>query len=243
MAQSKKILNTLFFLFFTFSFFSCDPAEVIEQLQDEEIAEIIEAALQGSTGGMTDMLSDFSGSLMNAVENVDPAELCDSIFQTTKTIDQSSVRGEADYIIDWIYEFNCNVVNVPQDAIATLISDGSSSTPRVNSVDSSTLMIDVDGLALLESDIVIDGTYSRDATLDYASVANQTTNVISTLAMTFTSLMIAKNGFDIISGSANFTYNGTENGASFTHTGSISFLGNQQATVTLNGVSYSIDLT
>lgn len=243
MAQSKRVLNSLFALLFICSFFSCDRT-VLTQLEEEDIAAIIESALQSSTGGMTDIIEDIADTLIQKLEDFDADEFCDSLYQNSRTINYNGVRGQADYDVNWDYIFNCNNFNIPQDATTNASIDGTSSTQRINSTDSSTLALIFTDLQLTASEMTANGSYNNSGTLDLTQLSTQTTiNVVNTTSLTLTNLKIDKSDSEITGGTGTFTVSGTADGNSFSYTGTITFLGNDQAEVTINGTVYQIDLS
>lgn len=249
MKSTKKLLSVLLGMMLLAMLTSCtEDGGIISELpteettvSDEEVTEIVEASLAKSTGGAEEMTTEYSEEM---VQSAALNETCDSLYQQGFRFDTTGVRGQAAYDVNWAYTLNCNNFNIPQSADATLSSIGSYSTLRIDSNDSTNIVLNITGLQPATSTTVINGVLNRMGTQVYTSVVTSNSKTIATeLVINLTNITIDKNTYQIQSGTATFSITGTVNGTTFTRSGSIVFLGNMEATLDLNGMTYQIDLS
>ncbi|HVV55838.1 MAG TPA: hypothetical protein VHC47_10955 [Mucilaginibacter sp.] len=86
------------------------------------------------------------------------------------------------------------------------------------------------------SNILLTGSFSSDGTYTYKSGT-----AAQNFSFTLNSVIIDANG-NIVSGSATFATNGSGTTGSWNYSGSIKFLGNGKATITISGTTYNVDL-
>ncbi|HVW14030.1 MAG TPA: hypothetical protein VHB54_09415 [Mucilaginibacter sp.] len=86
------------------------------------------------------------------------------------------------------------------------------------------------------SNLSLSGTFGYDGTYNYKS-GNSTQN----FSYTFNSVVLDADG-QILSGSATFATNGGGKNGVWNYSGSIKFLGNGNATVTINGTVYNVNI-
>jgi len=143
------------------------------------------------------------------------------------------------YSFNYTYTLNC-VNNTPDNVSSTATSNGSYDGPSLSSTDSGTSTFNVAGLAPSSTAYTLSGEYKRAG-----SFTQKTGNMrkgSSNVDIILTSLSIPKTGGTIASGSATFTLSGTSNNGTFNFNGTITFVGNNQANLTLNGTAYVVNL-
>ncbi|MBS1527906.1 MAG: hypothetical protein JST19_19835 [Bacteroidetes bacterium] len=86
------------------------------------------------------------------------------------------------------------------------------------------------------SNLTLNGTFTYDGTYNYKS-GNSTQN----FSYTFNSIVLDSSG-EILSGSATFATNGNGKNGVWNYSGSIKFLGGGNATVTINGAVYNVNI-
>ena len=91
-----------------------------------------------------------------------------------------------------------------------------------------------------DSGFKLSGTMNYSGTFSLLTGAKQSGT--SSFDYTFTSLVYDADG-NILSGSATFNTKGTGSTGTWAYQGSITFLGNGKATITINGTGYNVDLT
>jgi hypothetical protein len=160
----------------------------------------------------------------------------------TYNFSHSSPSGAAvsySYAFNYTYTLNC-VNNVPDNVSSSATSTGSYDGPNLSSTDSGTSTFNVGGFAQSSSAYNLSGEYKRTG-----SFTQKTGNMYkgsSNVDIVLSSLTIPKTGGTIASGSANFTLSGSTTNGSFNFNGTITFIGNNQANLTLNGTVYAVNL-
>jgi len=89
------------------------------------------------------------------------------------------------------------------------------------------------------SNLSFGGTLSMSDNIQYKTGSKQTTSEL--YSYTFTSLVINTSG-DITGGSATFSTKGINTTGAWNYSGTIVFLGNYKAKITINGAVYTVDL-
>ena len=241
MTHSKSI-QKLFLVSLVLFLASCTTDEDIveeEAISDEEAVELIAGSVQTSTAGITLTVNSFSRALSTEITQ---KEICGNLYE--KTIPYNTIGNvvEADYILAWSYQVNCNSLNIPQTVLFKSSTVGTYSTQRIESDGSSHSSYTISGLQPSADYYVFNGEYSQDAT--HQVTANQNSkNITSTVYFKLTDIIAGKESYEISSGTGTFTLTGTtDQGSSFSMEGTISFIGNGKATVTLNGTAFEISL-
>jgi hypothetical protein len=248
-------ITHLFFISFAllaFSFFtSCSKTEAtpetdsyIEneptselQMSEEEVAEIIEASLSQSKGGMTKEME----STTEDIETMALNELCDSILSDTRIFEYNGLQIQASSEASWTFDLNCTPFGLPQSAIISIESAISFNSPRISSEGTSTFTGDIAGLQFSSPSIIWNGTYSRTGSYDFNF--QQSNNGYSTIDLALTAVTLNKQSLIISSGSGIFTIEITSNDNTSTIEGTITFNGDQTATLVINGMEFIIDLS
>lgn len=143
------------------------------------------------------------------------------------------------YAFNYTYTLNC-INNVPDNVSSSATSTGSYNGPNISSTDSGTSTFNVAGLAPSASAYALSGEYKRAG-----SFTEKTGNMnagSSNVDIVVSSLSIPKTGGTIASGSATFTLSGSSNNGSFNFNGTVTFTGNNQANLNINGTVYVVNL-
>ena len=205
-------------------------------LEDDDIAELIENALNSKAGGFDAQLED----MLYLVENYQNqcGQSIDSTFEKEKGIGSIATYN---YTYTWEGTVNCDSVNTPQNIDFTYTSNGTYSVPRMTSSDEGTYNMNVNGILPSATHYDITGSYTRVGT-QTTKIRNELT-FTATLGVTLTDLSIEKTSKDIASGSATFTVTGdTSGGESVSKEGSITYNGDNTVTINLNDKDYTFDL-
>ena len=210
-----------------------DPAL---QLEAEEVAELVEASLQAQTGGLETDVETLWENIDSL--NIDPT--CDSLVSDVVSFGYQGPRIQASYNATWTFELGCNGWGNPESADFTNNSAGTYATQRISSDDSVSFQGSVADLHLIAPDFILNGTYLRVGSQEIDRQNGQM-SVNSQLTVDLTNLTVHKYGQGIKSGLGTFFLSGDVSGNPFSHDGSIEFLGNKTATLTLNGTDYPLD--
>lgn len=236
MTRFSALFFTGLFLVSLSFFSSCGKVGDITGLSDEEVAELIEAAVAQANGGLAEELESISAEL----EELTLDDLCENLYVDTLSFEKQATNRTAARETVWTFDLICGVLDLPQSADLTYWAEGSYATPRMDSDDEASFDGTVDGLQPTASSTIWNGAYQRLATQDL-SFKNQN-SISSDLLLTLVNITVVKGSQEISSGTATFTYDITENGTSSSFIGSLIFNGNGTATLDLNGSVHTIYL-
>lgn len=236
MTRFRELFFTTLFLVSVTFFTSCDKLGDIAALSDEEVAELIEAAVAQANGGLAEELESISAEL----EELTLEDLCDNLYVDTLAFDKQATNRSASRETVWTFDLICGTLDLPQSAKLTYGAEGIYSTPRMDSDDEASFNGTVDGLQPTSSSTKWNGQYQRLATQDL-TFKNQN-SISSDLVLTLVNITVVKGSQEISSGTATFTYDVTENGTTSSFIGSLIFNGNGTATLDLNGTVYTVYL-
>lgn len=242
--QNRNNLPFFFFMLLTlaFGFTSCnkDDNDDTSIIATEEAVAVVESALISGTAGIADEVSDATLVALEYTEKDLNGGNCGETFDSTLTRNVNRDRVTASYTSTWLWTVNCNNVMIPTSLDFARTTSGEYETRRLNSDDNAASEWTIDGL--ISGDVwTLNGTYNR--TGSQTSKVRDMNTFTSELDMNLSALTVNKNTLEIDGGTGTFTLVGNNtNGNSFSFEGSISFLGNGMATVTINGETYEIDL-
>lgn len=130
--------------------------------------------------------------------------------------------------------------SVPSSFQFNFLGKSAYDTPRISSNDSSNAQFTVTGLEPGASQFLLNEKYVRNGS-EASNVGNKA-SFSSTIIIQSSNIVVDKSTQQIVSGSASVNISGaTSDGKSFSYSGTITFLGNKQATLVLgDGNSYSI---
>lgn len=206
-------------------------------ISTDDAATIMANSMSSGSGGMTSASADVT---LNAQLTFNANPGCGGT--KTYSFNRQSPQGASvtySYAFNYTYTLNC-VNNAPDNVSSTATSTGSFDGPSLSSNDSGTSTFTVGGLAQTATAYTLNGEYKRAG-----SFTKKTGNMdkgSSNVDITLSSLSIPKTGGSIASGSATFTLSGTGNNGAFSFNGTITFIGNNQANVVINGTAYVVNL-
>lgn len=206
-------------------------------ISTDEAATIMANSVSSGSGGMASASVDVA---VNAQLTFNANPGCGGT--KTYSFARQNPQGASitySYSFNYTYTLNC-VSNVPDNVSSSATSTGSFDGPNLSSTDAGTSTFNVAGLAASSTAYTLNGEYKRTG-----SFTQKTGNMYkgsSNVDIIVSSLSIPKTGGTIGSGSANFTLSGTSNNGAFNFTGTITFVGNNQANLTLNGTAYVVNL-
>ena len=202
----------------------------------EEITPIIEGTVTYSTDGLTKSMEEI-------VYLTELASPCGTSFDSTTNYVYNGNFITADYQTNWSWNLNCEG-NLPATFTYGRTTNGQYETNRMASNDQAAGTWTASAL-ISGPTLQVSGTYQREGT-QTSKVHNQSL-FNSTVTLTVTSISIDKQTGRVIDGHAIYLIEGSTaprdgNPASFSVEGTIIFLGNGQATITINGTPITIDL-
>lgn len=242
MICSKNIL--ILAILTTSSFFvACDKEDsspTTDAMTNEEAVAMIEGAMALEAEGMTAEI-DAAIELTEIMQVKSPTNVNCGVEQDssiTRTFDSARFSGSLSSTWSWL--LNCTAQEIPTDLNFAREANVSYESLRLISDDSSTGSWGMSNLTS-GTEFIFNGSYSRSGTQE-SKVRNQT-SFTSEIEFILTDLKVGKLKRRINSGTATFNLSGeSSTGQSYTITGSIVFLGDGEAEVTINGVTYPIDL-
>ena len=194
---------------------------------NNDMIQAVSNAVSGSSSGLatqSETTTQFaSGASPNCGENIDTS------------VSASSPAGA---IIAYSYNLSFNrscicTAGVPTQYNTNISGSSSYSTILMSSNDSTQAKITVSGIQSTSSVYVLNETYIRKGVLR-SSISNVSFN--GSLNFTSADITVNKSSNKIVSGSADVSFSGTDfSGAAFSRTATITFLGNNQATLVLDG--------
>ncbi|MFK7773479.1 MAG: hypothetical protein AB8F94_15120 [Saprospiraceae bacterium] len=237
MTQLKKFLPAYFLLTFLLIQTSCSVETDLLDLSEGEAVEIIEAALQDTAGGLTTNLEDMAEQLVTAITS---GEICDSIY--TKIIADSTqgVIIQTSYSSMLTYEMTCNNFDIPQTASISSTTESIYNSNRIESNDNGNFSGNASGLQPSISSIDLTGNYNKTGNQELNFSEQKSIN--STFTADLVTLQINKQNYNIESGNGTFSLTGSTQDAAFSYLGDITFNGGGSATLTINGITYEINL-
>ncbi|MEO0896124.1 MAG: hypothetical protein AAFY71_06995 [Bacteroidota bacterium] len=217
---------------------SCnDPQNMQEDIiTNEEALEVVEAYVVPANGGV---VSDVE-NITRETESMTLVEFCDSTYLDTINYQFDRLNRQASSEIIWNMNVSCNNFSIPESATMSVATNVELSTARIVASGNSTFSGSLTGLELLSTEVTWNGSYIRTGNSDLTfKNANRTE---TDLNLALTNLVIDKSSLTIISGSGIYTLNTVVNGTAQTFSGTITFNGDQTATIVVNGQSFTIDL-
>lgn len=231
-------------IIFTISSCKKDDSTTTDTISDDDVSEVISQSVSTQSGGLVlqstaaaGMTSDFNSARTGAKLT----DQCGIMHDTT--IAGASAAGATitySYNCSWNWLLSCNNL-VPQTYVWNYAGKASYDAPRMSSSDSSKANITITGLGGDSTYYVFNQTYVRNGS--QTSKINEKRSFTSVITITSADIRISKSTLKVISGTGTVSISGTVTGGkSFTRTGTITFLGNDKATLVLaNGKSYTIE--
>ncbi len=209
-----------------------------ETVNDEEIVAIVEGALIEDTEG----LAQETAEAVYIADQYTTKTLgpCGQTYDSTIVRSYNSATISAAYNANLSWTVNCNNFLIPQSVDFTSTAQGQWETARMLSNDNANSAWNVGNLTAGNA-YLLNGSYTRNGS-QTSKIRNQNT-FTSTLVITAADLSVDKTTRHIIGGTASFTLTGNGTGGSnFSHQGSLEFLGNGEAVITINGHTHTVDL-
>jgi len=165
---------------------------------------------------------------------------------TTKkdTVNQQSAAGASatySYMSTFSYTLNCNNSNQPDNTATSSVYNGSYSNANYSSTNSGSIIFTTSGLAPTSTQSVVNGEFKQAGT--FQSKTTTTNTGTHSIDIVLQNLTFTKATCKIASGNATISVTGSSpNQGSFNYTGTLTFNGDNTATLVLNSVTYKIDL-
>ena len=207
---------------------SDDPTAVT----DEDAVDLMESTLSSDDGGMATTMTDGARLAM---------DMSGSCLAGDSTVSRSFSGSLRQYSFDgvWNWTVVCDQF-IPQSFTLNSTSSGTYNGPRLNYNGQSASTLTVTNL-VTGGDLTLNGTASQNASVTVT--ARQEVSFDSELGVTMTDITVDKLTFEITGGMAAITLTTTtDEGTNFDFAATVAFLGNGDATITINGNSYTISI-
>lgn len=216
---------------------SCKKDKEEATVTEEEAAEVIMKSVESGSGGMQSQIEEIA-QLSETYASPTYCGLTDS-----DTVNNSASNGSITFnqLYYWQWVVSCTN-NVPSSIAFQYNGHCDYDAPRMSSDDQVSCTATVSGLNAASENYVVNLNLQRDGSQQ--SKIQMKRSFESDLTVTISNVEVNKNTYQIASGSATASISGqSSTGESFSFQGSIVFLGNGTATLTMpSGAQYTISL-
>lgn len=211
-----------------------------EAITTEETVALVEAALADGAEGIANEVDDAIVAAELVLEKTLTNVYCGISKDSTLSRDFNSARFSGNYSTSWQWMLNCNEQEVPQSLDFSRVATGDYESLRLISDDKAegtwAMTNLVTGTAYL-----FNGSYIRNGSQE--SKVRDQKSFTSTVELTVEDLSVGKIKRRITAGTATLLIKGqASSGENFSINGSVEFLGNGAAVLTINGQTYPIDI-
>lgn len=238
MTHKKTWIIAIYLLAGILLFTNCKKdEETAAEVSQDDAAEMMEATLMESTGGVTETVEKSSEEIVTDYALFPD---CSQSFDTTYNFTHTGVRATANYSISWGYLITCNL-GVPSSMALQATSAGTYSTNRISSNDNTTGNLNITGLQPSATNLTFSGNLARNGTQSL-TINSKTHSITSTITLTLTNIVVNKTTYQIQSGTGSALLTADNGTNTYTFSGSIVFNGGGSATLNINGTEYQFDL-
>lgn len=237
--KSKWILGL--FLAGSLALASCkDNEDTTDAVTTDDAAEIVTGTVSSDSYGLVSTIDDASTTAESkGVYTETPTISCGQTYENNFSQAQVTNYYSYNYNINDSYLLQCSTLGIPQTFTYTHNMTGTYSTARLGSNDSANSNLVISGISPQSQNITVNGSYDRNGTQTFKTHSK---NMESTVNMTLANLSVNKSTQTIISGTGTVSIEAKSDNKKYTFTGSITFNGNETATLIINGISYTINL-
>lgn len=212
-------------------------------ISNEEAAEMVAISLAEDASGMTVVVSDAANTADDAMEEVSGGRTASCGYSKNISLSKTNPSGTLitySYDYDYNYLMVCDSEEVPMSLTSNVTYSGEFDAPRLASQQSGTSDLSVTGLDST-SIYVVNGSYTSTGAFQ-SKVGNKNSHT-SSIEILIDEVTVDKDNKEIVSGTATVTIQGEVPGkGGFSFNGTIVFNGKGNATVTIEGETYTIDL-
>ncbi|WP_299241947.1 hypothetical protein [uncultured Aquimarina sp.] len=223
------------------SIISCQRDEInsFGEISEADAVEIIEQVIVSDSYGMDIQAEDAvnTESSMTSKNNI-----CGVLNEVSTT--RNSIPGAIIYFthsIDYSFELICEG-NIPQAYDIDFRGNGQYISPRLESEDIITYRANLSNLLPADGPYIYNSSFTREGD-QILKINGNRKEFNSTLSIASSQILIDKTTRIILGGSATFSLTGNlTNGDTFSYNGSITFLGNGNATIKIGDTIYNVSL-
>ncbi len=218
-----------------------NESEIVEGVSTDEAVEIISKAISSESYGLVSNITEASEKAKSTkVYTEAPTINCGQGYQNNFTADESTNNYSYNYSINATYLLNCTAAKLPQAFTYTHNLKGTYDTNRMESDDTAQSSFSITGLEVQADNAVLNGEYNRTGSQDY-TLANAK-EFDSKTSVIVKNINLNKVTAEILSGTASVNLEVIYMSKAYKFSGNIVFNGNDSATITVNGATYTIQL-
>ncbi len=244
--KTKLIKSSVLLVVFALGGLSCSKSDTSPAVSQEDAADAVGSYLASDFSSSTSdaaSVSTQTGSKAggrSASGYRTEASSCGVAFDST--LSKSSPTGSLitySYQLTYTYTLACTN-KIPSSLDLGITSTGTYSGPRISSTGSG-----AGSWAITEftgTTYSLNGSYSKTETVTQKTGAQK--EFSNKLDLTYAGIAIDKSTKKLTGGTITYTMTGAiTGGASFNYSGTITFLGNESATITVGSATYTVDLS
>lgn len=223
---------------------SCDDdSESTEIVTSDEAADMAASALAVSSAGLVLTVENSTSVTDVAVDESTGGRIAACGYSKDSVFTKSNAAGAVvtyTYSFEYNYSLSCSA-DEPLKMTAAMSSSGEFEGTRLASENTSAADLVVEALDKTLTTYSVNGGYSREGS--FQSKVRNLNSGTSTVSFTIDDISVDKTTKEILSGSAALTITGTVTGkGTFAFDATITFNGDNNATLLINGTSYSVNL-
>jgi hypothetical protein len=220
----------------------------------DQAADLAASSLAGNSYGLTTVSDNISANAqtlsstsintpsVNSLGTTSVHQECGTTLSDSTSNSGTNGSASFSYFFKFARTLNCNTSSQPDNLANNVLYRGNFSGPNITTADTGTAVFTIAGLTTAAKAFVINGEYKRSGSFQ-SNVGNKASGH-SNVDIVLTNLTLVKPTRAISSGSATISITGsTSKNGNFSFTGTLVFNNDGTATLTINGVVYSINLT
>jgi hypothetical protein len=219
-----------------------DEPEVV-QLSPEESAEIVSSSVTTDIVGVTFDLTRISGEINTDGGRLDAANSisCGQLLDTAVSVNYESQFVTFNFSASYSVELVCTERGAPTELTASFLSQGNYDGQRVTAEGETGGNLSLTGFGFSNVAYDLSGSMNRDYLIVQKEGEQNGYNSESDIQLQ--SILIDKENLQIAGGVALYNVSGTRvNGEAFSFTATVTFNGDQTATIVTNNREFVVDL-
>ena len=261
MMKTSRLLLVVAFILFAVSCkkdeagMKTDTTATDSGLSADEVANLTVNSIAANSLGFAAIANDVTANAVSmnnistdggkTINAIDPNTLYQKCGSTV--LDSTSNHGTISSVtFSSFYKYartlNCTTGNIGTNVVNKITYTGTVNAPNLTSNDSGTSTVTITGLAATATQYTLSGTYTRKSIFTMKQ-NYQTYKAVGNITLTTNNVVFSKPGGLLVSGTASAVVSVVSSVGTFKYTGIFKFIGNNQATLTMNDKSvYKIDL-
>lgn len=219
-----------------------DPVTASSSISTEEAAEMVAISLAKDASGMTEVVADAASTADNAMEEVSGGRSNSCGYSKNINLSKSNPAGTLitySYEYNYSYQMECSSEETPMSLLSSVSYSGWFDAPRLAS--QQTGLGDLSVSALDSTTIyLVNGSYTSSG--EFQSKIGNKNSHTGSVEILIDEVTVDKSSKEIASGTASVSVKGEVPGkGGYSFSGSIVFNGKGNASLTIDGETYTID--